>query len=128
MRRCTAPTRLTTAKALAKVIGTVEVVELVIAGNEATDGRSGAVPAMLAEVLGWPQLTLARKVSTDGSSAKVERETYAGILIGTRAIFGEKSTFRLQPGVCQRAACMVGSEEALDRPAGRRWQGAAALR
>ena len=38
-----------TAKALAKVIGTVEGVELVIAGNEATDGRSSAVPAMVAE-------------------------------------------------------------------------------
>ena len=69
-----------TAKALAKVVGTVEGVELVIAGNEATDGRSGAVPAMVAEVLGWPQLTFARKVSTDGSSVKVERETDAGIL------------------------------------------------
>ncbi|GAB3681666.1 electron transfer flavoprotein subunit beta/FixA family protein [Saccharopolyspora tripterygii] len=69
-----------TAKALAKVIGTVEGVELVIAGNEATDGRSGAVPAMVAEVLGWPQLTFARKVATDGSSVKVERETDAGIL------------------------------------------------
>ncbi|MEV4734914.1 electron transfer flavoprotein subunit beta/FixA family protein [Saccharopolyspora sp. NPDC049426] len=69
-----------TAKALAKVIGTVEGVDLVIAGNEATDGRSGAVPAMVAEVLGWPQLTFARKVATDGSSVKVERETDAGIL------------------------------------------------
>ncbi|WP_243794419.1 electron transfer flavoprotein subunit beta/FixA family protein [Saccharopolyspora gloriosae] len=69
-----------TAKALAKVIGTVEDVELVIAGNEATDGGSGAVPAMVAEVLGWPQLTFARKVSTDGFAVKVERETDAGIL------------------------------------------------
>ena len=69
-----------TAKALAKVVGTVEGVELVIAGNEATEGRSGAVPAMVAEVLGWAQLTFARKVETDGSSVKVERETDAGIL------------------------------------------------
>ncbi|MEV0049113.1 electron transfer flavoprotein subunit beta/FixA family protein [Saccharopolyspora shandongensis] len=69
-----------TARALAKAIGTVEGVDLVIAGNEATDGRTGAVPAMLAEVLGWPQLTFARKVETDGSSVKIERETDAGIL------------------------------------------------
>jgi electron transfer flavoprotein beta subunit len=34
-----------TAKALAKVIGTVEGYDLVIAGNEASDGRTGAVPA-----------------------------------------------------------------------------------
>ncbi|MBE9376242.1 electron transfer flavoprotein subunit beta/FixA family protein [Saccharopolyspora sp. HNM0983] len=68
-----------TARALAKVVGTVESVDLVIAGNEATDGRSGAVPAMVAELLGWPQLTYARKVTTDGSTVGVERETDAGI-------------------------------------------------
>ncbi|MER5389638.1 electron transfer flavoprotein subunit beta/FixA family protein [Saccharopolyspora sp. NPDC002686] len=68
-----------TARALAKAIGTVEGVDLVIAGNEATDGRAGAVPAMVAEVLGWPQLTYARKVETDGSSVKIERETDAGV-------------------------------------------------
>ncbi|MCI2423270.1 electron transfer flavoprotein subunit beta/FixA family protein [Saccharopolyspora sp. K220] len=69
-----------TAKALAKVVGTIESVDLVIAGNEATDGRTGAVPAMVAEVLGWPQLTFARKVTTDGSTVQIERETDAGIL------------------------------------------------
>lgn len=30
--------------------------DLVVAGNEATDGRGGMVPAMVAEVLGWPVL------------------------------------------------------------------------
>ena len=69
-----------TAKALAKVVGTVESVDLVIAGNEATDGRVGAVPAMLAEVLGLPQLTYARKVTTDGTVISIERETDAGIV------------------------------------------------
>ncbi|MCC5698348.1 electron transfer flavoprotein subunit beta/FixA family protein, partial [Klebsiella pneumoniae] len=69
-----------TARALAKVIGTVDSVDLVIAGNESTDGRAGAVPAMLAEVLGWPQLTFARKVETDGTTVKIERETDAGIV------------------------------------------------
>ncbi|GAB3681069.1 electron transfer flavoprotein subunit beta/FixA family protein [Saccharopolyspora tripterygii] len=69
-----------TAKALAKVTGTVESVDLIIAGNEATDGRVGAVPAMLAEVLGLPQLTSARKVTTDGTTIAIERETEAGIV------------------------------------------------
>ncbi|MDA3643366.1 electron transfer flavoprotein subunit beta/FixA family protein [Saccharopolyspora indica] len=68
-----------TARALAKAIGTVEGVDLVIAGNESTDGRAGAVPAMVAEVLGWPQLTYARKVTTDGSNVQIERETDAGV-------------------------------------------------
>lgn len=69
-----------TAKALAKVVGTVDSVDLVVAGNEATDGRSGAVPAMLAELLGLAQLTFARKVTIDGSTVSIERETDAGIV------------------------------------------------
>jgi electron transfer flavoprotein beta subunit len=66
---------LQTAKVLAKAIGTVDDVDLVIAGNEATDGTSGTVPAIIAELLGLPQLTHARKVTVDGGSVTVERET-----------------------------------------------------
>jgi len=68
-----------TAKALAKVIGTVGDVDLVIAGDESTDGASGAVPAMLADLLDLPQLTRARKVTIDGTSITVERETDDGL-------------------------------------------------
>jgi electron transfer flavoprotein beta subunit len=68
-----------TARALAKLIGTVEGAELVIAGNESTDGRAGAVPAMIAEVLGWAQLTQVRKLEVDGQTVRAERETDAGI-------------------------------------------------
>ena len=68
-----------TAKALAKVIGTLGEVDLVIAGNEATDGRSGAVPAMLAEVLGLPQLTHLRSLEVDGTTIRGERETDEGL-------------------------------------------------
>ncbi|MBP2338670.1 electron transfer flavoprotein beta subunit [Saccharothrix coeruleofusca] len=70
---------LTTAKVLAKAIGTVEGYDLVIAGNEATDGRAGAVPAMLAELLGLPQVTQVRKVTVEGTTVKAERETEEGV-------------------------------------------------
>ena len=66
---------LQTATVLAKAIGTVESVDLVIAGNESTDGVAGAVPSIVAELLGLPQLTHARKVELDGTTVKVERET-----------------------------------------------------
>ncbi|GAA3433169.1 electron transfer flavoprotein subunit beta/FixA family protein [Kutzneria kofuensis] len=69
-----------TAKVLAKAVGTIEGVDLVLAGNEATDGRVGAVPAMVAELLGLPALTHARKVEVDGAVVKVERETDEGVL------------------------------------------------
>ena len=64
-----------TARVLAKVIGTLGDVDLIIAGNEATDGTVGAVPAMVAEVLGLPELTHARKVTVAGGTVTVERET-----------------------------------------------------
>ncbi|MHA6627590.1 electron transfer flavoprotein subunit beta/FixA family protein [Pseudonocardia sichuanensis] len=68
-----------TARALAKAIGTVEGVDLVVAGNEASDGRSAAVPAMVADVLGLPALTHAREITVDGSSVTVKRETDDGV-------------------------------------------------
>ncbi|WP_127782653.1 electron transfer flavoprotein subunit beta/FixA family protein [Rhodococcus sp. X156] len=68
-----------TAKALAKVIGTLGEVDLVIAGNESTDGRSGALPAMLAELLGRPQLTQVRKLAINGGTITAERETDEGV-------------------------------------------------
>jgi electron transfer flavoprotein beta subunit len=70
---------LQTAKVLAAAIGTVEGVDLVIAGNEASDGGGGAIPAILAELLGFPQLTHAREVTVDGSIIKVTRETDEGL-------------------------------------------------
>ena len=68
-----------TARALAKTIGTVDGYDLVIAGNEASDGRSAAVPAMLADVLGLPALTHAREITVDGSTITVRRETDDGV-------------------------------------------------
>jgi electron transfer flavoprotein beta subunit len=68
-----------TAKVLAAAIRTVDGVDLVIAGNEASDGQGGAVPAVLAELLGYPQLTHAREVTLDGDTVKVTRETDEGL-------------------------------------------------
>jgi len=68
-----------TARALAKAIGSVDGVDLVVAGNEASDGRSAAVPAMVADVLGLPVLSHAREVTVEGSTVTVKRETDDGI-------------------------------------------------
>lgn len=66
-----------TAKAIAKALGTIEW-DVAIAGSEATDARGAVVPAMLAELLGRPQLTQARKVTVDGSTVTIERVTDSG--------------------------------------------------
>ena len=65
--------------ALARALGTIEAVDLVIAGNEATDGTGGAVPAIIAEYLGLPQLTHMRSVTVDGGTISGERETDEGV-------------------------------------------------
>ena len=57
--------------------------DLVILGSESTDARTGVVPAMLAERLGVPQLTLASKVDIDGSSVTIRRVTDDGYAVVT---------------------------------------------
>lgn len=68
-----------TSYALAAALGQIEGVELVIAGNEATDGRAGAVPAIIAEYLGLPHLTHLRKLTVADGKASGERETDEGL-------------------------------------------------
>jgi electron transfer flavoprotein beta subunit len=60
--------------------------DLVILGSESTDARTGVVPAMLAERLGVPQLTLASKVDIDGGSVTVRRVTDDGYATVTGAL------------------------------------------
>jgi electron transfer flavoprotein beta subunit len=52
--------------------------DLVITGNESTDGRTAAVPAMLAERLGVAQLTFLRTLEVSGSRVSGERMTEDG--------------------------------------------------
>jgi electron transfer flavoprotein beta subunit len=68
---------LLTARALAAAIKP-EAPDLVICGTESYDGSTGLVPPMLAELLGVPQLTFAKKVEVDGSTIKVHRQTADG--------------------------------------------------
>ena len=68
---------LLTARVLAAAIKT-ESPDLVICGTESYDGSTGMVPPMLAELLGMPQLTTAKKVLVDGTTIKVHRQTADG--------------------------------------------------
>ena len=68
---------LTTAKVLAAAARR-ERFDVLVAGVESTDGYSGVVPQMMAELLDVPALTFARKVDLDGSSLRIERQTAAG--------------------------------------------------
>jgi electron transfer flavoprotein beta subunit len=70
---------IATAKVIAAAIGKVEGYDLIIAGNESSDGRGGAVPAILAELLGLPQVTYVRELTVEGTTLKAHRETEDGI-------------------------------------------------
>jgi electron transfer flavoprotein beta subunit len=63
---------LATSLALAEVLKSIGF-DLVIFGSESTDARTGMVPAMLAERLGVPQLTLASKVDISGTDVTIRR-------------------------------------------------------
>jgi electron transfer flavoprotein beta subunit len=63
---------LQTSAALAATIRPLGV-DLVITGNESTDGAGGVMASMIAERLGWPQLTSVRTLAVTGGTATAER-------------------------------------------------------
>ena len=69
---------LTTAKVLAAAVNRLGGADLVIGGTESSDGYTGTVPEQLAALLGLPSVTFAKKVTVDGSTLKVQRQTEAG--------------------------------------------------
>jgi len=68
---------LSTAKVLAKAIERAQP-DLILAATESTDGYTGTMPVQMAELLGLPSITFAKKVSVSEGSVRVERQTEAG--------------------------------------------------
>lgn len=76
---------LTTAKVLAAAIE-AEGFDLVIAGTESTDGYSGVVPQMIAELLAAPALTYATSVDTEDGTVTIHRQTASGYDVVTSSL------------------------------------------
>jgi electron transfer flavoprotein beta subunit len=68
---------LVTARVLARAIVALPF-DLVLAGVESADGATGAVPAALAEFLGLPAVTFARRVEVGDGRLTAERQTATG--------------------------------------------------
>jgi electron transfer flavoprotein beta subunit len=68
---------LQTSAVLAAALGTLQW-DLVLCGAESTDGRVQVMPHLLAERLGAAALTGARKLTVDGGTFTVERQTDEG--------------------------------------------------
>lgn len=68
---------LATARVLAAAVGRTPF-DLVLTGVESTDGYTGTLPMTVAELLGLPSATFARKVEVIDETLRVERQTEAG--------------------------------------------------
>jgi electron transfer flavoprotein beta subunit len=66
-----------TSKVLAAALATLNA-DLILCGAESTDGRVQVMPHMLAERLGVAALTGARKLTVDGDTLTIERQTDEG--------------------------------------------------
>jgi len=77
-------TSLVLARAVEKV-GEAGPVDLVVCGMASTDGGMSVVPAMLAERLDLPQVTLASVVETQGDQVRIKRDNEGSTeVIGAR--------------------------------------------
>jgi electron transfer flavoprotein beta subunit len=68
---------LATARALAAAISR-RPYDLVVAGVESTDAATGTMPIVLAELLGLPAATFARRVSLGDGCVSIDRQTSSG--------------------------------------------------
>jgi electron transfer flavoprotein beta subunit len=73
---------LVTARVLAAATNR-EGFDLVIAGTESTDGYSGVVPQMMAEILDLPALTYATQVEAQSGTVTIHRQTADGYEVVT---------------------------------------------
>ena len=118
-----------TAYAMAAALRTLDF-DLLVVGGLTDDSSTGAVPAALAEHLGLPCVTNARKVEIDGTSLEVERETDAGyqivraplpLMLTTALTFGEPRYASLK-GIMgakkKNIAILSAGELGLDQPVG----------
>jgi len=76
---------LTTARVLAAAIDR-EGFDLVITGTESTDGYTGVVPQMMAELLEVPALTYATHIETGDGSATIHQQTADGYDVVTSSL------------------------------------------
>jgi electron transfer flavoprotein beta subunit len=59
---------------LAEAVKKIGNPDLILTGMASTDGTMGVVPAMLAERLGLPQVTLASELTVDGGTVTIRRD------------------------------------------------------
>ena len=88
-----------TATLLAAAARALPPADLVLCGARSSDRGSGAVPAMLAELLGWPAVTDVTALALEGGRAAVQRRLARGarekVAVALPAVLG------LEPGLAR---------------------------
>jgi electron transfer flavoprotein beta subunit len=118
-----------TAHAMAAALRTLKF-DLLVVGGLTDDSSTGAVPGALAEHLGLPCITNARKADIKGDAIEVERETDSGYqtvrgplpaLLTTALTFGEPRYASLKGimGAKKKSIATISLQDlSLDRPVG----------
>lgn len=70
---------LGTARAIAAAVK--DKFDILICGTESFDGSTGMVPPQVAEILGIPHLSFAKKLEVEGNTIKVQRQTADGYVM-----------------------------------------------
>ena len=65
---------LSTSLVIAEAVKKIDAWDLVVCGMASTDGSMGVLPAMLAERLDVPAVTLGSEIELDGSTVKIRRD------------------------------------------------------
>lgn len=85
---------LVVASALAAAIRKLGAVDLVLCGRQASDTDAGIVAPALAELLGWPSVAVARRVTREDGTLRVERaldDGYEVLAVEPPAVLGVTS-------------------------------------
>ena len=85
---------LTTAKVLAAAVNKLGGADLIIAATESSDGYTGTVPEQMAELLGLPSVTFAKRVVVDGQRAQGRSPDRGGLRRGHLPAAGARSASR----------------------------------
>lgn len=71
-----------TVRVLAAAVQAAGDVEVVVCGMSSTDGEMGVLPALLADALGWPLLSMAASLTVTDAGLRIERTDE----VGTRTV------------------------------------------
>jgi len=94
-------------------------IDLVISATESTDGGTGTVPAQVGELLNWPALTFAKRVSVDRGKVSIDRQTEGGfdvVEVNLPAVVSVTANPDVEPRIPPFKGIMSAKTKPVDEP------------